>query len=175
MRIDTRSGQLLGQWRLTDKRLSLRHMAWGPAIQGSDSGERLLGIALQAEHDDPVAKAAAPVLAVFDGRQLKTHAASAGQSLKGYGGDIAFAQGRFAVSCPRANGIALWQADGAWDDFLPLEEACALSTAAVHGSAGSARLWAGGRVAALAQGSGGGLASSSLPGIKLDNHWAAWL
>ena len=174
VRIDTRSGQLLGQWRLADKRLSLRHLAWGSAVQGSASGERLLGIALQAEHDDPLAKAAAPVLAVFDGQQLTTHAARAGQSLKGYGGDIAFAQGRFAVSCPRANGIALWHANGSWDNFLPLEEACALSTAAV-GPAGNARLWAGGRVAALTQGSGSALVSSSLPGIRLDNHWAAWL
>lgn len=173
VRLDLRSGQLLGQWRLADKRLSLRHIVWGPEVGGSAFDPRLLGIALQAEHDDPAARAVAPVLAVFDGVQLKSHTAGAGQALKGYGGDIACAQGRFAVSCPRANGIALWQADGAWKGFLPLEEACAVTTAAAQDSAHSARLWAGGRVAALAQDGKGGLASSSLTGLRLDNHWVA--
>jgi hypothetical protein len=52
-----------------------------------------------------------------------------GQLLAGYGGDIAPAGGGFAVSCPRANGVALWRADGQWMGFLPLQEACALAAA----------------------------------------------
>ncbi len=77
----------------------------------------LLGIALQAEHDDTAAKAAAPVLALFDGQQLRTCAADPGHALAGYGGDIAWAAGGFAVGCPRANGVAVWQADGRWTGF----------------------------------------------------------
>jgi hypothetical protein len=71
VRLDTRNGALLGQWRLADKRLSLRHMAWG--LAPAAGGPRALGIALQAEHDDIAAKiAAAPVLALFDGQKLRT-------------------------------------------------------------------------------------------------------
>ncbi|MDB5930163.1 MAG: hypothetical protein JWR60_1870 [Polaromonas sp.] len=172
VRLDTRSGELLGQWRLPDSRLSLRHIAWGPVAGGSATGQRLLGIALQAEHDDAATKAGAPVLAVFDGRRLTSHAAGAGQQLKGYGGDIAFANGRFAVSCPRANGVALWRAGGQWSDFMALEEACALTAAPALDAARSPSLWAGGKAAALARDGEGGLASSALSGLKLDNHWA---
>jgi hypothetical protein len=45
VRIDTRSGALLGQWRLADSRLSIRHLARAP--DGS------VGVALQAEHASP--------------------------------------------------------------------------------------------------------------------------
>lgn len=170
VRLDTRSGALRGQWRLADRRLSLRHIAWGEPVAGGAPGQRLLGIALQAEHDDAAAKAAAPVLAVFDGQRLHTHAAGPGQPLAGYGGDIAHAGGGFAVSCPRANGVALWRADGRWIGFLPLQEACALAAAAAPG--GEPSLWAGGRLAALTQDSRGATRSSAITGLRLDNHWA---
>ena len=129
VRLDTRSGEVRGQWRLADPRMSIRHIAWGAT---SAAGPRLHGIALQAEHDDPTAKAAAPVLAVFDGRKLQPWTtgtdAVAGRPLAGYGGDIAAIAGGFAVSCPRARGVALWRTDGQWTGFLPLDEACALAS-----------------------------------------------
>jgi len=171
VRLDTRSGELRGQWRLADKRLSLRHIAWGQAAPASATGQRLLGIALQAEHDDAAAKAAAPVLAVFDGERLQTHAASPGQLLAGYGGDIAHVAGGFAVSCPRANGVALWRADGQWAGFLPLQEACALAALAPQKNEDPC-LWAAGRLAALTQDSRGTLHASALKDLRLDNHWA---
>jgi len=170
VRLDARTGTLRGQWRLADKRLSLRHLAWGAPIAGSTQGQRQLGIALQAEHDDAAAKAAAPVLAVFDGQRLQTHAAGAGQALSGYGGDIAHTAGGFAVSCPRANGVALWRDDGQWAGFLPLQEACALAADAPPG--GEAKLWAAGRLAALTRDSRGTTHSSALPDLRPDNHWA---
>ncbi|MFS2035770.1 DUF1513 domain-containing protein [Polaromonas sp. CT11-55] len=170
VRLDTRTGALLGQWRLADRRLSLRHMAWGEPVTGGTLGQRQLGIALQAEHDDPTAKAAAPVLAVFDGQRLQTHAPDAGQALAGYGGDIAHAAGGFAVSCPRANGVALWRADGRWAGFLPLQEACALAAAAPPG--GETSLWAAGRTAVLMRDSRGAMRSAALQDLRLDNHWA---
>lgn len=164
VRLDTGSGALLGQWRLGDRRLSLRHIAWGPIPATNPAGQRLLGVALQAEHDEVGGRVAAPVLAVFDGRHLRTVSTGPGQSLAGYGGDISCVAGGFAVSCPRANGVATWRADGQWTGFFALDEACALTAA-------SARLWAGGRTAALQYASDGMAVSSSLNGVRLDNHW----
>ena len=175
VRLDTRRGDLLGQWRVADQRLSLRHIAWGPARADSGSGQRLLGIAMQAEHDDAAAKAAAPVLALFDGKSLAVQGSGAGHALRGYGGDIAFAAGRFSVSCPRANGVAHWHADGSWAGFSPLAEACAL-TAVSAGSAASPAdsvLWAAGNPAALSLGRGEEAAPQTLDSLRLDNHWSA--
>lgn len=187
VRIDTRSGALRGQWRLTDPRLSIRHLAWGArAVAAPSASPRLLGIALQAEHDDAATKAAAPVLAVFDGQTLQpwatgtaaqigpstpstpfTPSTPSTPSLAGYGGDIAAVAGGFAVSCPRANGVALWQADGQWGGFVPLPDACALAndTAAAPG------LLAGGSLNALRRDAAGAVVASRLPGLQLDNHW----
>lgn len=156
VRLDARTGAFLGQWRLDDPRLSLRHLAW--------NGNRL-GIALQAEHNDPAAKAAAPVLAVFDGASLSMVPAAA--SLAGYGGSIAALGGGFAVSCPRAQGVAIYGADG-FRELVALVEVCPLASA-------QDRLWAGGRGLAL------GLAETAepsarravAPDIRLDNHWIA--
>src|SRR5690606_33907798 len=125
-------GALLGQWKLSDPRLSLRHLAWGAQIQPGQvrpgqvrpgQPRRWLGVALQAEHDDAQAKQAAPVLAVFDGESLRTVAAP--QALAGYGGDIAFTGTAFAVSCPRVDGVALFApspsgADILWQGLQPL-------------------------------------------------------
>ena len=156
VRLDARDGTLSGQWRLEDPRLSLRHMAW-------NAEARALGIALQAEHDDEQAKARAPVLARFDGHSLGP--VSAPVPLAGYGGDIAALGNTFAVSCPRAQGVALYGAGGAWDRFLPLAEACALASA-------SAVLWAGGHPAALTW-AHDTWATRSAPDVRLDNHWIA--
>ncbi len=194
VRLDTRSGELRGQWRLADPRLSIRHIAWGAAPASANAAQRQLGIALQAEHDDPVTKAAAPVLAIFDGKTLQPWATAednaAGQALAGYGGDIAAIAGGFAVSCPRANGVALWRANGEWTGFLRLDEACALASAPVsHAGALQGRqiktgekttnappqtgLIAGGRVATLRHDVDGRTVSSALNGVRLDNHWIA--
>ncbi len=153
VRLAIGDGALLGQWRLDDPRLSLRHMAWS-------TRQEHLGIALQSEHDDPAARAAAPVLAVFDGNHLQ--AAPAPLALAGYGGDVVALDGGFAVSCPRADGVALFTAAGDWRGLLPLAEACALAAA-------PDRLWVGGRQQALALGPGA--ARAPIPDIRLDNHW----
>lgn len=159
-RLDAGSGGLRGQWRLADPRLSLRHMAWGER-----AGTPLLGIALQAEHADPQQRNAAPLLALFDGQQLE--AMPSPRLLAGYGGDIAFAGGRFAVSCPRAHGVALYDAAGRWLAFAPLDEACPLA-------ADGDTLWAGGRSQSLALAPAGTNAISpgrKAAGMRLDNHW----
>lgn len=163
VRLDTQGGQLRGQWRVADRRLSLRHLAWGH----DERGARVLGIALQAEHEDAAARAAAPLFARFDGRALQVFGGA--QPLAGYAGDIGFAAGRFALSCPRAQGVALWRSDGHWAGFVPLAEACALAP-----DARAAQLWAGGAGVARPLSGHAGTADSALRvrGLRLDNHWA---
>jgi len=164
VRLNGRTGALQGQWSLPDPRLSLRHLAWNPQ-------HTALGIALQAEHDDTAAQHAAPVLALWDGQRLRvcSHVAV---SLHGYGGSIAATPHGWAVSCPRAGGIAHFTLQGAWHGLVPLPEACALAVSEETG------LWAGGREASL-QGTLTTPAqhphAASLQGVRLDNHWAAWV
>ena len=188
VRLDPASGRLRGLWRLDDARLSVRHLA----RQGARTA-----IALQAEHDDPVRRAAAPVLALFDGAQLRL-AETPPLPLAGYGGSVAGAAGRFFVGCPRAGGTGCWNADGGWLGFVPLAEACPL---AAHGGG----VWSGGRdsgrwtpadtagsssaagaAGPVGPGAGvpdravrgeprGGVAALAPPlaGLRLDNHWIA--
>lgn len=158
VRLESSTGELQGQWRLPDRRLSLRHLAWGGARD-----TRVLGVALQAEHDDARERAGAPVLALFDGRHLR--AAGAAAPLGGYGGDIAASPRGFAVACPRAQGVAQFDVRGDWRGLAALPEACALALE-------NGRLWAGGlgearRLAA------GTTADFAVDGIRLDNHWIA--
>lgn len=151
VRLDAHSGALLGQWRLPDPRLSIRHLA-----RHDDAG---IGIALQSEHDDETARRAAPLLALFDGRTLRT--AGQPQALAGYAGDIAATAEGFALAATRAGGIARWTSAGQWAGFTPLPEACPL---AMEGD----ELWAGGRAQALRGAEPRPLAAA----MRLDNHWA---
>lgn len=129
VRLDAASGRLLGQWRLDDPRLSLRHLAWN---RTPDKGGALLGIAIQAEHDEAAARAAAPILAVFDGERLAVPT-RANDGI-GYAGDIAAAHhGGFALSSNQAGKALLWH-PGAPDRMFPIvdmREAYALT--AWHG------------------------------------------
>jgi hypothetical protein len=152
--LDGNTGRVLGQWRLNDPRLSIRHLAW-------DQTSARVGIALQAEHDDAQARQAAPVLAVWDGSSL--FAARNQPALEGYGGDIcARPKGGFLVSCTRAHHLAWFDARGVWQRSEPLHEVCALGNTA-NG------WWAGGRAQAL---SSSAPYSLGLPaGLRLDNHW----
>jgi hypothetical protein len=162
VRLDGRTGRLLGQWRLEDPRLSLRHLAWNP-------GRTVLGIALQAEHDDTASKHAAPILALFDGQRLRAVPTpnAGGTGIHGYGGSMAATQDGWAVSCPRANGIATFTPQGEWRSLVPLPEVCAL---AVNGR----QLWAGGLGSslqdALALRPSAHPHAASLQGARLDNH-----
>jgi len=163
VRLDADSGALRGQWRLADRRLSLRHLAWQGAPAAGQTP--LLGIALQAEHDDPAQKRQAPVLALFDGARLWL--APAPVSLAGYGGAICAVPGGWAVGCPRAGGVALFNVDGGWREQVALAHACAVA-------AMDEGCWAGGENEALRLGHG---AVATRPrsmrpaGIRLDNHW----
>lgn len=125
VRIDAASGAISHQWRLDDRRLSLRHLAW----RGDD-----LGIALQAQHDEAPVQQAAPVLALLPGARrtpdtAQLAAVATPQALGGYGGDLcATAQGWF-VSCPRVDAVAAWTGDGRWQGVQAFTEAYALIAA----------------------------------------------
>lgn len=104
VRLDGQNGRLLQQWQLTDRRLSLRHLAWSGV---RETNRRLLGVAMQAEHDDPVARAEAPILAVLDGDNLTIPTRVSDGA--GYAGDIASAYGGgFALSSNQAGLAQLW-------------------------------------------------------------------
>lgn len=162
VRLDGRTGELLGQWRLEDSRLSLRHLAWNVSVHGHP----LLGIALQAEHDTAIEKAAAPVLALFDGEKLRT--VFSPQTLAGYGGDIAAMGKHFAVSCPRVNSIEIFDVTGAWRSHLSLTEACALTYT-------SHTIVAGGhhQVISLHRTDSSHTNEITIPDFRFDNHWIA--
>jgi hypothetical protein len=121
VRLHGASGAPLGQWRLADPRLSVRHLAW--------AHDGLLGVALQAEHDDAADRAAAPALAVWDGQALQ--AVPGGD---GYAGEItgvpAAAGGGFVLSNALRDTAWWWHpaAPGRLTEVARLQRAYALAT-----------------------------------------------
>jgi uncharacterized protein len=164
VRLSPIDGARLGQWRLADQRLSIRHLAWS----GDADGRPVLGIALQAEHESAAERTAAPVLALFDGERLRpAEAVNARADLGGYGGDIAATDAGFVVSCPRAEAgcVARWAADGRWLGTTGWPQACALA-------AGPVGAWCGGEAAGLLHAvPGRDTARFELARLRLDNHW----
>ncbi len=168
--VDGRTGWLLGRWRLPDRRISLRHLAWSRPEPGAPA---LLGVAMQAEHDDATRRREAPGLAVWNGRELTVPTRDA--RAQGYAGDIAAAHdGGFVVSNHRT-GEVLWWRPGephAWHVVAQLREAYAL--------AGFARQSRTGTLVAAARGLGRWHPDSApdmLPWpqvMALDNHWV-WM
>lgn len=152
--LDPASGALLGQWRLPDPRLSVRHLAWDPV-------GRRVGIALQAEHDDEAVRRDAPLLATWDGTTLR--AAPPMVDTRGYGGDIcARAGGGFWLSATRANALLGLDAQGAIAERVALPSAGALAAQPGHA-------WAGGAAATWHDGQRQALSAA----LQLDNHWVS--
>lgn len=171
--MDGETGAIREKWTLPDRRLSLRHLAW--AAHGEGGNGRRLGVAMQAEHDDPASRAGAPSLAVLEGgRLLMVGEPPTGGG--GYAGDIAPVwAGGFAVSNNQA-GLALgWRpaSPGQIQPLVQMEETYALAP------------WADGP-------SPGGLLVATAPGLirwhptekplflawpqpmALDNHWVSF-
>lgn len=162
--LNPRTGELLGQWRLPDARLSIRHLAWNPA-------SKRLGIALQSEHDAPQQRQQAPVLATWDGLSLSTTANQ--PALQGYGGSIiATPQGGFIVSCPKVNRVVSFDASSAYLTSQLQRDVCPM---AWH----QGRVWSAG-----ANEVGRSCPSDLQPQLigpthaadshKFDNHWITW-
>lgn len=74
----------------------------------------------------------------------------------------------WAVSCPRANGIATYSPHGEWQGLVPLPEVCPLAVR-------SRALWAGGLAASLQDAQAPTPQAHphgrQLQGARLDNHW----
>ena len=161
------TGELLGQWRLPDPRLSLRHLAWAHTPEGLP----VLGIALQAEHDDDATRAAAPLLAVLDWQhnpQGELRLATDQPALAGYGGDVALlGQGEgahFVVSATRGHALAHYTLAAQYRGQTPWAEAGALSKGHT--------VWAGGREGGTRV--DGGATPGAVTRFKtgrVDNHW----
>ena len=168
VRIDTANGKLLGQWKVADPRLSLRHMAWSRPPQQAGA---LLGIAMQAEHDLEADRRRAPILAVFDGEHLSIPTRE--NDGIGYAGDIAPAlHDGFALSSHQADVANLWH-PGLPDKMRPIIQLkAAYALTGWHGPADG-----GGILVATAYGLGHWHPSAP-PNLlawpepmALDNHW----
>lgn len=123
LRIDPSNGRELERWTIPDPDISLRHLAW------SHNG-RQLGIALQAEHQQPERREDAPLLALFDGERLSVPVIG-GPGL-GYAGDLCAAPGGgFVLSAQKAGLGLLWQPaqPERWTRIAELTEPCALQDA----------------------------------------------
>lgn len=161
--LNPKSGELLGQWRLADPYLSIRHLAW-------DTRFKRLGIALQAEHPTPEERWRAPVLAVWDGERLTPTPEP--PDLRGYGGAVtAMPGGGFLIGCPRANVVAAFDGQARWTHNLPLPDACAVAVS-------EGQWWAAGSTGVLHTGPGPGgstqLATAPAAVPHWDNHWQVW-
>lgn len=169
-RIRPESGERQGQWRLPDRRLGLRHMAWSTPEAGSPA---VLGIAMQNEHEDLQQRRASPLLALWDGAQLQVPAA---QGLgEGYGGDVVPTRdGGFLVSSQRAGVVVQWspQQPQTTRVVAQLKDPGALVALP------SAFAAPGAEVLMAAQSTAGRWSSREAggllawpPGLQLDNHW----
>ena len=127
LQIDPRDGRVTGRWTLPDPRLSIRHLAWSHADDATGHPRRL-GVALQAEHDDPVQRRQAPTLAVWDGTTLQLPGADA--QAGGYAGDIAPGPADGFVLSAEKTGRGLWWLPDRPTQLVPvaaLDEVCALT------------------------------------------------
>lgn len=164
--LNPKDGQILGQWKLEDPFLSIRHLAW-------NASNRCVGIALQAEHVSPKDRTTSPVLAIWDGRSLIPGEASS--LLGGYAGDIIALTGesaaRFAVSAQRTGRLAFYSTRGTLIGSKALPECCALATfQGTWWSAGKSSLVAGKPVATDGQPA----PIQHIPtsdALEIDNHW----
>jgi hypothetical protein len=151
--LDTQ-GRQRGIWRLADKRLSLRHLA--------RHAGGLVGVALQAEHDDPDERRRAPLIAFWVGQQLRTGEAVL---LDGYAGDIVARPSGFLLGATRAGCVVHFDLQGRLIARHPLSQACALAALDTQG-------WLAGGGEDLGIGRGDGSAGAAhASGLRIDNHW----
>lgn len=158
VQLDAASGRMRSQWRLDDPRLSLRHLA----RHGS-----LIGVALQAEHADAAERAAAPLLALCDGRTLRI--ADGLSRGAGYTGDIAAGPDGFLLGATRQHQLLHWREGQGWSAPIELGEVCAVTVS-------DGDVWAAGRQGVLRwHAVDTAPAPWALPvGVRMDNHWVAW-
>lgn len=104
--IDSGAGTLQSRFLLPEPSASIRHLAL--AQDGA------LGVALQVESDSNV-----PLLAILRSGALR-FAEHPAQPLARYGAGIAACGNRFAVTCTRADAVAVWASDGGFVGAAPM-------------------------------------------------------
>jgi uncharacterized protein len=131
VQLDGSSGRLLGQWRLADPHISLRHLALHNTPQGLQ-----VGVALQAGHARPADRAAAPLLALWNGQALVTpNTRNTHPKADGYVGDIAAGpRDGFTLSAQKQGEVLWWQPGADFTVLAQLTQPCGLS--ATHDSRG---------------------------------------
>ncbi len=146
--LHTQPGAAPRRWQLDDAWLSIRHLARAP--------DGRVGIALQAQHTLPAERAAAPLLALWNGDTLHTVAGSHDGG-GGYGGDIAATERGLRLSATLAGWVLDWTPDLG-----------AVTRRALPGAGALVGPWCFGREQAL-----GGSGARALPGdCQVDNHAA---
>jgi hypothetical protein len=134
-RLHAQSGIAMEQFHLPDPHLSLRHLAI--ATDGS------VGVGLQAEHLDPLARQEAPALALLQSDVLRAVDWAPSQmphAWDGYVGDIC----RFWTSAPHVGAVTSWSARG---DALPTRTLAGAGALATKGNG----VWVTGQGVALLQ------------------------
>lgn len=122
-RLEVDSGAVLAQFRLPDPWLSLRHLAIAP--------DGTIAVGLQAEHPDPLARRAAPAMALLNAQGFQTlpwQQGAAPTGWNGYAADVCWGGGQFWASAPQAGWLAGWTADGQTQTTVNLPGAGALAT-----------------------------------------------
>ncbi|WP_373974116.1 DUF1513 domain-containing protein [Chitinibacter sp. SCUT-21] len=99
------SGKVIDQFSLSDKALSLRHLAL--AADGT------LGIAMQAEYPNAKQHRDAPLLALLNPQSGRLTVAAQSEGLMGYGASIAAVGNEFLITALRGNQLGRWRSDGA--------------------------------------------------------------
>lgn len=153
-------GELRGQWRLADPRLSIRHLA--------RHASGVFGVALQAEHEDPAARAAAPTFARFDLARGLLQTSAAAFAGSGYTGDLVATREGWALSCPRDDRVLDIAVDGHAGAATALGDGCALLAAA-----DGKRAWGFGGPAWRAL-DGSPEVAALAAGERFDNHAVVW-
>ena len=125
-RLEAQSGAVVAQFRLPDPLLSLRHLAIAP--------NGTVAVGLQAEHADPLARQAAPAMALLSAQGFVTvpwlHSAPP-PGWNGYAADVCWGAGQFWASAPQAGCLVGWDAEGQNPTRLALKGAGALAS---HGT-----------------------------------------
>jgi uncharacterized protein len=138
-----------------------------------------IGVALQAEHEAPSQRDAAPLLAVLPLQQdARLRPVETAVGCGGYAGDVLPLADGFLVSATRAGQVWQWTAPqrppapAAWERRADWDRACALAglagSAWVAGAAGLLKLPTGEPASQVAH-------LASMPPTPLDNHLARWL
>lgn len=165
--IDANSGECVGQWRLPDHLLSIRHLAL------ASDGSAATGLQYEGQPDDApgivaLHRPGAPL-------QLLTAPAAESRRFKGYVASVAISEAHdsIAAACPYGNGVACWSLrEGRYLGFIDSSETYGLSRLADGSIMASQRDGAAFELDEIRLRSHFQKFTSAQP-IRWDDHWVA--